>query len=76
MRSRISKLSVQKGQVQLMKSLTSPSWYFIAVIRNPLGSRLAWNGEVPLIRLLHEQLASLAWLQANLAHYQTCVAYA
>ncbi len=33
-----------------MKSLTSPSWYFVAANRNPDGSRLAWSRKVPPIR--------------------------
>jgi hypothetical protein len=35
---------------ELMKSLTSPSWHLVAVNRNPIGARLAWDGEVPFIR--------------------------
>jgi hypothetical protein len=34
---------------ELMKSLTSPSWHFVAVNRKPKSSRLAWDGEVPFI---------------------------
>jgi hypothetical protein len=33
-----------------MKSSTSPSWHSVAVNRNPHGSWLAWDGEVPFIR--------------------------
>ena len=33
-----------------MKRFASPSWHFVAVYRNPEGSRLAWDGEVPYIR--------------------------
>ncbi|OYZ77148.1 MAG: hypothetical protein B7X65_17020 [Polaromonas sp. 39-63-25] len=35
---------------QWMKSLTSSSWRLVAVTRKSLGSRFAWDGEVPFIR--------------------------
>ena len=38
------------SQNKLMKRFASPSWHFVAARRNPNGSRLPWDGEVPFIR--------------------------
>lgn len=38
------------SQSKLMKKFASPSWYLVAVNRNPDGTRLAWDGEVSFIR--------------------------
>jgi hypothetical protein len=35
---------------ELVKRFVSPSWHCVADNRSPYGSRLAWDGEVPLIR--------------------------
>jgi hypothetical protein len=43
-------ISPSSKQVELMKSLTSASWHFVAARRNPIGARLAWDGEVLFIR--------------------------
>jgi hypothetical protein len=34
----------------LMKSFASPTWHFVAALRNPQKLRLVWDGEVPFIR--------------------------
>jgi hypothetical protein len=43
-------IDVPKWKCEFMKRFASPSWRFVADNRNPNGSRLAGDGEVPFIR--------------------------
>jgi hypothetical protein len=47
----IAMTSPSRKTSELMKRFASPSWHFVADNCNPCGSRLAWDGDVPFIRL-------------------------
>jgi hypothetical protein len=46
----IAPISPFRRTSELMKRSASPSWHCVADNRNPYGSRLAWDGEVPFVR--------------------------